>query len=77
LKNALGSIDFEILQEESVGYACTCSYERAVSIVSSFDRTELEAMLREDNGATLICHFCNNKYVLDNTKLEEILGETK
>lgn len=77
LKNVLGSIDFEILEEKQIGYACTCSYERAVSIISAIDRSELEAMLREDHGAELICHFCNNKYVLDAAKLEEILSEDR
>ena len=75
LKNALGTVDFEILEEKSIGYECNCSFERAVSIISAIDRTELEAMLREDGGATLLCHFCNNKYTLDSAKLEEILRE--
>lgn len=74
LKNALGSIEFEVLEEKLVGYACTCSYERAVSLISSVERGELESMLREDRGATMICHFCNNKYVLDAAKLEEMLA---
>lgn len=77
LKNALGGIEFEVLEEKLVGFACTCSYERAVSLISSIDRKELEIMLREDQGATMICHFCNNKYVLDAAKLEEMLSETK
>lgn len=74
LKAALGSIDFEILEEKPVGFECACSYDRFVSIVSSIERGEVEAMLREDNGATLICHFCNTKYHLDAGKLEEILN---
>lgn len=77
LKNALGAIEFDVLEEKVVGFACTCSMERAVSLISSIDRAELETMLREDNGATLVCHFCNNKYELDAAKLEAILNETK
>ncbi len=75
LKNALGIVEFEILEEKPISFECNCSYERAVSIISAIDRTELEAMLREDRQATLICHFCNNKYLLDAAKLEEILSE--
>ncbi|MEP6924954.1 MAG: Hsp33 family molecular chaperone HslO [Pyrinomonadaceae bacterium] len=74
LKNALGAIDFTVLEEKAICFECNCSFERAVSIISSIDRTELEAMLREDKGAALICHFCNNKYVLDSAKLEEIIS---
>lgn len=75
LHRALGSIDFEILEEKPVAFECNCSYERAVSLISSIDKTELEAMLREDRGALMICHFCNNEYRLDESKLEEMLRE--
>lgn len=77
LKNALGSIEFEVLEEKPIGFECNCSYERAVSLISSIDRAELETMLREDKGATMVCHFCNNKYVLDEAKLKEILKSEK
>ncbi|HEY6188480.1 MAG TPA: Hsp33 family molecular chaperone HslO [Pyrinomonadaceae bacterium] len=73
LRTALGPIDFEILDERAVSFACSCSYERAVSLISSIDRGELEAMLREDRGAVMTCHFCNESYRMDEAKLESIL----
>lgn len=73
LRAALGPIDFEILDERPVSFACSCSYERAVSLISSIDRRELEAMLREDRGAVMTCHFCNESYRMDEAKLESIL----
>ena len=73
LRTALGDIEFEILEERPVSFTCPCSYERAVSLISSIDRTELEAMLREDKGAAMICHFCNETYRLDEAALENIL----
>ncbi|MGI8655234.1 MAG: Hsp33 family molecular chaperone HslO [Pyrinomonadaceae bacterium] len=73
LRTALGGMEFEILDERPIGFACTCSYERAVSLVSSIDRNELEAMLREDKGAVMTCHFCNETYRLDEAALEQIL----
>lgn len=73
LKRALGKIDFEILEEKPIGFECTCSRERAVSIISSIDRGEIESMLREDKGAVLHCHFCNNEYRLTAEDLEKIL----
>lgn len=75
LRNALGKVEFTVLEEKPISFQCNCSFERAVSIISAIERTELEAMLREDNGATLVCHFCNNKYFLDAAQLEEILKE--
>jgi molecular chaperone Hsp33 len=75
LRTALGEIDLEILEEKPVSFACSCSYERAVSLISSIDRAELESMLREDKGAMMNCHFCNETYTLNESQLEGILSE--
>jgi len=77
LRAALGEIAFEVMEESAVEFQCSCSRERAVSLVSSIDRTELEAMLREDKGAAMTCHFCNETYRLDEAELESILEEVK
>jgi molecular chaperone Hsp33 len=74
LRTALGSLDFELLDERIVGFSCSCSYERAVSIISSIDHTELEAMLREDGGAVMTCHFCNETYRLDEEALKAVMS---
>jgi molecular chaperone Hsp33 len=73
LRAALGKIEFEPLDEKPVSFACPCSYERAVSMISSIDRSELESMLREDKGAVMTCHFCNESYKLGEAELENIL----
>jgi len=73
LRTALGSMEFEVLDERPIEFACTCSHERAVSLVSSIDRNELEAMLREDKGALMTCHFCNETYRIDEATLEKML----
>jgi molecular chaperone Hsp33 len=75
LKHALGKVDFEILEEKPVGFQCTCSRERAFVLIASIERAELESMLREDQGAVLHCHFCNNEYRLNAEDLEKILAE--
>lgn len=75
LREVLGEMEFETLDERPVSFACTCSYERAVSIISSIDRAELEAMLREDKGAAMTCHFCMATYTLDEAELQAILEQ--
>jgi molecular chaperone Hsp33 len=77
LRTALGEIPFELLEEHEVGFSCTCSYERAASLVSSIDGAELESMLREDRGASLTCHFCNETYRIDEPALAEMVERSR
>jgi molecular chaperone Hsp33 len=77
LRTALGEVPFEVLEEREVGFGCTCSYERVVSLVSSIEHGELEAMLREDRGAALTCHFCNETYRIDEPALAAIVGQSR
>lgn len=73
LKLVLGVIDFEILEERDVSFACNCSFERAVTLISSLGRTEVASMLEEDKGAKMTCGFCNELYTLDETDLQKML----
>ena len=75
LRAALGDIEFEMLDERAVSFACPCSHERAVSMISSIDRAELESMLREDRGAVMTCHFCNETYRLDEAELAKVMSD--
>ena len=77
LRAALGGVEFEVLEERGVSFACQCSYERAVSLVSSIEASELEAMLREDRGAALTCHFCNETYHVDEPGLAGIVERSR
>ena len=73
LKLALGEIDFEILEEKNVEFACNCSFDRAVSLISSLGREEVASMLEEDKGAKMTCGFCNEIYTLDESDLRKML----
>lgn len=73
LKMVLGVIDFEILEERPVSFACNCSFERAVTLISSLGRAEVASMLKEDKGAKMTCGFCNELYTLDESDLQKML----
>jgi molecular chaperone Hsp33 len=73
LETILSVIDFEILEEKPVSFACTCSPERAKTLIGMLEKSELEDMLEKDKGAAMSCHFCNENYILDEEILREII----
>lgn len=74
LKLALGEIEYKILGEREVKFQCNCSFERAVTLIGSLGKIEVESMLKEDNGAEMTCGFCNEIYTLNETDLQGILN---
>jgi molecular chaperone Hsp33 len=74
VKLALGIIDYEILEERDVSFACTCSPEKAVSMVAALGMDEVRSMLAEDKGAVINCGFCNEIYQLNEDDLKAIIA---
>lgn len=73
LKLALGEIDYKILEERDVKFECNCSFDRAVSLISSLGKEEVASMLEEEKGAKMTCGFCNEIYTLDENDLKKML----
>jgi len=71
LKNVLGDIDVLVLEETGPRFYCQCSRERALLIISALGHEEIVDMLEKNNGAELICHFCNEAYQIS---AEELLA---
>ena len=73
LKDALGEIDFQILEEKEIDFRCNCSLEKAKALIASLGREEVRSMLEEDEGAVMTCGFCNETYRLSKADLKEML----
>lgn len=73
VKLAMGEIDFEILSEKEVSFECTCSMDRARSMIEALGRDEVRAMIAEEKGAVMNCGFCNEIYTLTEEDLGELL----
>jgi molecular chaperone Hsp33 len=73
-KMALGDLPFEVLEEKQIAFKCTCSLERARTMIAALGRDEVESMLADDKGAVMTCGFCNEIYQLDDEALQEILA---
>ena len=72
-KMALGELDFQVLEEREVAFKCTCSLEKARTMIAALGRDEVESMLVEDKGAVMTCGFCNEIYQLDGQDLAKML----
>ena len=74
---ALSGFDFHFTEKTDVCYKCNCSRERVRKVLASVGETELEAIIKEDGKAEMVCHFCPEKYEFGEEELKEILDEIK
>lgn len=73
IKKHFSELDFKITDKIDTGLYCDCSRERMKEALVSLGKVELEAMIEEDNGAEIHCHFCNTNYKFDADDLREII----
>lgn len=69
----LKDFDMEILEKKEIKYKCDCSKEKLARILKSIGKDEIEAMISEDQGAEVVCHFCNTKHKFDEDDLKKIV----
>ena len=54
-------------------YHCDCSRARIEQALVSVGRDELTAMINQDHGAEVQCHFCNQTYRFSEAQLKRLL----
>ncbi|MEJ2289541.1 MAG: Hsp33 family molecular chaperone HslO [Deinococcales bacterium] len=54
---------FELFTDPGLplSFACRCSDEKALDALAYFTPEEREAMIREDGGAEVVCHWCGER----------------
>ncbi len=65
---------FEIVKKVPVDFFCRCSKETFISHITSFGAEEVESM-RNLNHNEVICIYCNNKYIIEESDFESILTQ--
>lgn len=72
----LGELGDEVLplDERPVRFACPCSLERVMSMLSLLSGEELRSMIREDGGAEIRCDFCASTYAVSAAELNDVLS---
>ena len=67
--------DAEILDHKSLRWHCDCSKEHFASALTGVRESDLKAMIEEDRGAEIVCHYCHKKYVFSQADLEAIVKD--
>lgn len=74
-KQLLPESSLHILETMPVQFTCTCSKERMLLAIKGLGEAEIQSMIKEDNGAEVTCHFCNEVYDVTGDELEKLLIE--
>ena len=77
IKEILGDIEFDIFDENEVGYRCDCSEERVRRALVSLGKDELCKMEKEEKEIEVGCQFCDKKYTFNKEKLQEMIAGLK
>lgn len=77
-KDITGDNELKLVEEnDEVKFKCNCSKEKMTKALISIGKNELQAILKEDKKAELVCHFCNKKYEFDEQELKELINNIK
>ena len=68
------STAFVLLEEKELGFFCNCSMERAHRALSLIGPSELQAILREEDHASVHCDFCAKEYRVGREELEKLIA---
>lgn len=60
-------------EERALFWSCGCSRDKVLQMLVALGPVEIQAMIDEDDGARVSCHFCNETVVLDRPALEALL----
>jgi molecular chaperone Hsp33 len=67
----LGSLEF-IGGERGVRFHCRCSPERIGEMLALLGTVDLDEMIAENKPAEVVCNYCNTRYQIGRTELEQI-----
>ena len=74
----VGDIGLEILPgSQIVQFSCGCTRDRMLGALKLLGVDELADMIKEDDGAEAVCHFCNEKYHANSEQLQSLIDELK
>lgn len=74
----VGDMGLEIFPEtQPVQFHCKCTRARMLGALKLLGPDELADMIKVDNGAEAVCHFCNEKYHANAQQLQQLIEEIR
>ncbi|MBZ2038576.1 Hsp33 family molecular chaperone HslO [Streptococcus sanguinis] len=70
-----GDDPYKRLSEEKIRFQCDCSKERFMNALATLPKADLEEMRDQDQGAEIVCQFCQTVYHFDQNDLEELIRD--
>lgn len=61
-----------VFEHEPVRFVCTCSRQRSAKIISTLDRQEVDAIIKEEGQVAMDCQFCNRQYTFSKEDIDAI-----
>jgi molecular chaperone Hsp33 len=69
----LAGAPVEVLGAQDLRFSCTCSLDRIHAMLRSLGADEIRSMLADQGQAEVTCHYCNTRYVVDESGLRSLL----
>ncbi|SHE83032.1 molecular chaperone Hsp33 [Thermoanaerobacter uzonensis DSM 18761] len=73
LNHILGEMGLNILERVDLKYECDCSQERFETAIIALGKEEIEKLISEGQSVEAVCHFCGKKYLIEESRLKELL----
>lgn len=73
LKSIYGKMEYTFLEESELKFDCDCSKARFAKGIQSLGNAEITAMIEEDQGAEIVCQFCNRTYQFNEEELNQLI----
>jgi molecular chaperone Hsp33 len=61
------------LDSRALAWRCSCGQERVEAVLATLPAADLQLMIDEDDGAEVICHFCNVGYQVSAERLKRFI----
>ncbi|WP_270345166.1 Hsp33 family molecular chaperone HslO [Lactococcus petauri] len=68
-----GELEYTILAESPLAFACDCSKDRFAEGLQSLGSQALTEIIEEDHGAEVLCQFCGRKYEFTEKELNDLI----